>query len=111
MAASPGSAGLSVAALVASPPLCCEVRGVGQVFFHERDDDIEGKAWDRYARLRVEVPLLSLARARLDAARRLGDHRVGCRLHRARGCALRARDFKGEICRVAYMVFIAKVDS
>ena len=31
MAASPGSAGLSVAALVASPPLCCEARA-GVVF-------------------------------------------------------------------------------
>jgi len=31
LAASPGSAGLSIAALVASPPLCCEARS-GVVF-------------------------------------------------------------------------------
>ena len=44
-----------------------EVRGVGQVVFNERDGDIEGKAREGDARLRVEVPR-SLARARLDAA-------------------------------------------
>jgi len=90
LAASPGSAGLSVAALVASPPLCCEVRGVGQVFFHERDGDIEGEVRDRDARLRGEDPL-SLARARLDAARRLGDHQGGRRVHLARRRACLAR--------------------
>jgi hypothetical protein len=30
-----------------------EVRGVGQVFLHERDGDIEGQARDRDARLSV----------------------------------------------------------
>ena len=44
-----------------------EVRGVGQVLFHKKDCDFEGKARDCYAHLRVAVPL-SLARARLDAA-------------------------------------------
>ena len=51
-----------------------EVRGVGQVLFHKKDGDIEGKARDGDANLRVEVPL-SLARARLDTACRFGDHR------------------------------------
>jgi hypothetical protein len=60
------------------------------VFFNKRDGNIEGKARDRYAHLRVEVPL-SLARARLDAARRIGDHRVSCREHRARRFACPAR--------------------
>jgi hypothetical protein len=59
------------------------------MFFKEGDGDIEGKARDRYARLRVDVTL-SLARARLDAARRLGNHRGLCREHRARRCACRA---------------------
>jgi hypothetical protein len=52
-----------------------EVRGVGQVFFDERDGDIEGKARDRDARLRGEIPL-SLARARHGTARCRGDHRA-----------------------------------
>jgi hypothetical protein len=51
-----------------------EVRRVGQVFFNKRDGDVEGQARKGDARLRVEVPP-SLARARLDSARRLGDHR------------------------------------
>jgi hypothetical protein len=51
-----------------------EVRGVGQVLFHERDGDIEGKARNRDARLCGKVPP-SLARARLGGARCLGDHR------------------------------------
>ena len=51
-----------------------EIRGIGQVFFNKRDGDIEVKARNRNAPLRVEVPL-SLARASLDAARRLDDHR------------------------------------
>jgi hypothetical protein len=50
-----------------------EVRGIGQVLFDDRDGDIEGQARDRDACLRGEIPL-SLARARLDAARRLSDH-------------------------------------
>ena len=68
-----------------------EVRGVGQVFLNEQDGDIEGKAREGDARLRVEVPL-SLARARLDAARRFGDHRGSCRVQRACRCSFRARD-------------------
>jgi hypothetical protein len=67
-----------------------EVRGIGQVFFRDRDGDIDGQARDRDARLRVEVPL-SLARARLDAARRLGDHHGGRRVPRARRRACLAR--------------------
>jgi hypothetical protein len=60
------------------------------VFFNERDGDIERKPRDRDAYLHVEIPL-SLARARLDAARRLGDHRVGFRVHRASRRARPAR--------------------
>jgi hypothetical protein len=60
------------------------------VFFDERDGDIEGQARDRDARLRGEIPL-SLARVRLDAAQRLGDHRVGFRVHRASRRARPAR--------------------
>jgi hypothetical protein len=44
-----------------------EVRGVGQVFFDDRDGDIEGQAREGDARLCVEVPL-SLSLARADAA-------------------------------------------
>ena len=51
------------------------------------DDNVEGQTRHRDARLRVKVPL-SLARACLDAARRLGDHRVQYRVHCARRCAL-----------------------
>ena len=72
------------------------------VVFNERHGDIEGKARERYSRLRVEVPIrpsassppspapsspLALARGRLDVARRLDDHRGGFRAHRARRCA------------------------
>jgi hypothetical protein len=60
------------------------------VFFHDRDGDIEGKVRDRDARLRVDVPL-SLARARLDAARRVIDHRGLCRVTSARRRACHAR--------------------
>jgi hypothetical protein len=60
------------------------------VFLDERDGDIEGKARKRDARLRGEIPL-SLARARLDAALRLGDHRGGYRVPRARRPACPAR--------------------
>ena len=81
-----------------------EVRGVGHVFFHERDGDIEGKARERDARLRVEVPL-ALARARLDAARRLGDHRVLCRVLRACRSACPARVVvRVEICPCNFRV-------
>jgi hypothetical protein len=48
--------------------------GSGRCFFNERDGEKEGQGRKSDARLRVEVPL-SLARARLDAARRLDDHR------------------------------------
>jgi hypothetical protein len=60
------------------------------VFFHERDGDIEGQARERDARLRGKIPL-SLARARLGAARRLSDHHGGRRAHRAlrRACLAR----------------------
>ena len=71
-----------------------EVRGIGQMLFDERDGDIEGKARERNARLRVEVQH-SHARARLGAARCRGDHRGSCRVHRARSCvclACPARD-------------------
>jgi hypothetical protein len=61
------------------------------MFLNQKDGDIEGQARNGDARLRGEVPL-SLARARLLAARLLGDHRVLCRVHRARRCACRARD-------------------
>ena len=60
------------------------------MLFHNRDGDIEGKAREGDARLRGEIPL-SLARARLDAARRMDDHRVSCRVHRARRRACPAR--------------------
>jgi hypothetical protein len=64
--------------------------GSGRCFLDDRDGDIEGQARDRDARLRGEIPL-SLARARLDAARRLGDHQGGRRVHRARRRACLAR--------------------
>ena len=48
-----------------------------------RDGEVEGQGRKSDARLRVEVPL-SLARARLDAARRVADHRGWCRVRRAR---------------------------
>jgi hypothetical protein len=60
-----------------------EVRGVGKVLFNQRDGYIEGKAREGDAHLRVEVPL-SLARARLDTARRVVDHRGWCRVRRVR---------------------------
>jgi predicted RecB family endonuclease len=60
------------------------------VLLDERDGDIEGKARDGDARLCGEIPL-SLARTRHDAARRLGDHRGGCRVHLARRRACPAR--------------------
>jgi len=78
-----------VAHAFAHPAKDREVRGVGQVLFHNRDDYVERQPGNGDARLRVEVPL-SLARARLDAARRLGDHHVLCRVHRARRCVCRA---------------------
>jgi hypothetical protein len=84
-----------------------EVRGVGQVVvFNERHGDIEGKARERYSRLRVEVPIrpsassppspapssppardarlrvevqLPHARARLGVTRRIIDHLGLCR--------------------------------
>ena len=76
------------------------------VVFNERHGDIEWKARDRYSRLRVEVPIRpsassppspapssppALARACLDVARRLDDHRGGFRAHRARRRACPAR--------------------
>jgi hypothetical protein len=70
-----------------------EVRGVGKVFLNERDGDIEGKARDGDAHLRIEV-LLSLTRACLDAACRFGDHREWCRVRRARRCSCRAPDLR-----------------
>jgi hypothetical protein len=57
------------------------------VLFNERHGDIEGKAREGYARLRVEDPR-SLALARLNAARRIGDHRGWCRVRR-RACPAR----------------------
>jgi hypothetical protein len=83
-----------------------EVCGVGQVLFNERDGDIEGKPRERYARLSGEIPIrpsasspqspapsspLARARARLDVARRLDDHRGGFRAYRARRRARPAR--------------------
>ena len=59
------------------------------MLFHERDGDIEGKARERDARLCVDVPL-ALARARLDATRRIGDHRCWRRV-RASSRVPRAR--------------------
>jgi hypothetical protein len=61
------------------------------MLLNQKNGDIEGQARNGDARLSAEVPL-SLARARLLAARLLGDHRVLCRVHRARRCACRARD-------------------
>jgi hypothetical protein len=60
------------------------------VFLKHRDGDIDGQARDRDARLRGVIPL-SLARARLDAARCLGDHQGGRRVHLARRRACPAR--------------------
>ena len=57
-----------------------EVRGVGKVFLNNRDGDIEGKAREGDAHLRIEVPF-TLARARLDAAWR--DRRPSRLLTRA----------------------------
>ena len=69
-----------------------EVRGIGKVFLNEKDGDIEGKAREGDARLRRKVPL-SLARARLDTARRVVDHRGWCRVRRVRRRACPARGF------------------
>ena len=44
------------------------------MLFNKRDGEMEGQGRKSDAPLRVEVPL-SLARARLGAARRIDDHR------------------------------------
>jgi hypothetical protein len=103
-----------------------EVRGIGQVLFDERDGDIEGKARNRDACLRGEDPL-SLARARLDAARRLGGHHGGRRVHprvvarasRASLCVPRPRSEirgkRGRRCSFSskrlFVIFVSRVVS
>jgi hypothetical protein len=82
-----------------------EVGGVGQVFFDDRDGDVEDQARDRDARLCVELRL-SLARAaRLDTARCLGDHRGGRRVHCARRCACRAECAKCDAAGVRTVLY------
>ena len=73
------------------------------MFFNKKDGDVEGQARDGDARLRVVIPLAPVP-ACLDAARRLGDHRVSCRVPRARRCSRRTRELRLEIAVVVDFV-------
>jgi hypothetical protein len=64
-----------------------EVRGVGQVLFNKRDGDIEGKARDGDAHLRVAGPAFACARAsRRRAPPERPSRRAACTARVVRAC-------------------------